>query len=98
MIDAKKINLVFDANDEETISYKLDSVGNEVVVFVTKEGSFDIDGYLNGNLMEKSIQDDEYKLYKRLSEKTFLTLELVTRIETHSESNRVTRIIGGVAR
>jgi hypothetical protein len=98
LIDAKKINLVFDANDEETISYKLDSVGNEVVVFVTKEGSFDIDGYLNGNLMEKSIQDDEYKLYKRLSEKTFLTLELVTRIETHSESNRVTRIIGGVAR
>ena len=99
-IDTKKINLVYELNNEETVTYKLNSVGKEAVAFVTKKGDFDIEGYLNGELMEKSIYNGEFQFYKKLSdpENVPLTLKLVTWAEEPAESNRITRIIGGVGR
>lgn len=97
-ITINAIRLIDFGYNEETTTYNLNNIGNEAVVFVTKEGDFDIEGYLNGNLMEKEIHDGEYQFYKSLTEDTPLTFELVSQVELPSEANRITRIIGGISK
>ncbi|SET85730.1 hypothetical protein SAMN05216389_1434, partial [Oceanobacillus limi] len=81
-----------------TAVYTLDST-DYVGAFVQKQGDVNIDAYINDVLMDSELEDDEYQFVKPLNNEEPITLRLeLSRATTdNGDSDKVTRILGGIA-
>jgi hypothetical protein len=81
-----------------TAVYDLPST-DYVGAFVQREGKVEIDAYINDVLMDESLEDNEYEFIQSLDTEAAVKLRLeLSRADTSGgNSDKVTRILGGIS-